>query len=40
MSDKIALVLNGELEQFDQPENFFKKPINMKTARFLAVKIL
>tara|TARA_B100000676_G_scaffold253199_1_gene258904 strand:- start:266 stop:1036 length:771 start_codon:yes stop_codon:yes gene_type:complete len=38
MSDKIALVLNGELEQFDQPENFFKKPINMKTARFFGCK--
>ena len=38
ISDKIALVLNGELEQFDQPENFFKKPINMKTARFFGCK--
>ena len=38
ISDKIALVLNGKLEQFDQPENFFKKPINMKTARFFGCK--
>ena len=34
ISDQIAFVLNGKLEQFDKPENFFKKPTNMKTARF------
>tara|TARA_Y100001934_G_scaffold251480_1_gene314655 strand:+ start:75 stop:1118 length:1044 start_codon:yes stop_codon:yes gene_type:complete len=34
ISDQIAFVLNGKLEQFDKPENFFKRPTNMKTARF------
>ena len=34
ISDQIAFFLNGKLEQFDKPENFFKRPTNMKTARF------
>ena len=34
ISDQIAFVLNGKLEQFDKPENFFKRPTNIKTARF------
>ena len=34
ISDQIALVLNGKLKQYDKPENFYRKPVDKKTAEF------
>ena len=34
ISDQIALVLNGKLKQYDKPENFYRKPVDKKTAKF------
>ena len=39
ISDKIALVLTGELEQFDQPENFFKRPTFIFLAKDIFLKL-
>ncbi len=35
MSDKIALLKKGELQQYDKPENLYIKPKNLFVAKFL-----
>ncbi|MBO0562817.1 ABC transporter ATP-binding protein, partial [Clostridium botulinum] len=35
MSDKIALLKKGELQQYDKPENLYIKPNNLFVAKFL-----
>ncbi|MCW6074913.1 ABC transporter ATP-binding protein [Clostridium sporogenes] len=43
MSDKIALLKKGELQQYDKPENLYIKPNNLFVAKFLgnpAINIL
>ena len=34
LADKVALILDGRLKQYDDPKNFYKRPIDQATARF------
>jgi ABC-type Fe3+/spermidine/putrescine transport system ATPase subunit len=34
LADKIALILNGKMKQYDTPKAFYKSPIDEATARF------
>ncbi|GAB4546241.1 MAG: ABC transporter ATP-binding protein [Anaerolineae bacterium] len=34
LADKIALMFDGRLQQFDQPNAFYEQPVNIRTARF------
>ncbi len=34
LADKIALMFDGELQQFDRPNAFYKRPISVRAARF------
>lgn len=34
LADRVALILDGRLKQYDEPENFYKRPIDQATARF------
>ncbi|PHS36125.1 MAG: ABC transporter ATP-binding protein [Alkaliphilus sp.] len=34
MSDRVAFMDNGKIEQYDTPENIYKRPNSMKVARF------
>lgn len=34
LADKIALILNGQMKQYDTPQAFYKSPIDEATARF------
>jgi ABC-type Fe3+/spermidine/putrescine transport system ATPase subunit len=34
LADRVALILNGEMRQYDTPEAFYKRPIDEATARF------
>src|SRR5690606_19676968 len=36
MSDRIAFMHNGEIQQYDSPENIFKNPINTIVADYFA----
>ncbi len=38
VADKIAILYNGRLEQFDSPENLYRTPANTTVARFLGFK--
>lgn len=38
MSDKIAVLINGEIAQFDTPENIYEKPISPLVADFFGEK--
>ncbi|WPC39405.1 ABC transporter ATP-binding protein [Clostridium sp. JS66] len=38
MSDKIAIMMNGNIKQFDTPENIYEKPIDPLVADFLGEK--
>ncbi len=38
VADKIAILYNGILEQFDSPENLYRAPVNTTVARFLGFK--
>jgi ABC-type Fe3+/spermidine/putrescine transport system ATPase subunit len=37
MSDRMALLINGEIVAIDQPENLFHRPPNLMAARFMGV---
>jgi putative spermidine/putrescine transport system ATP-binding protein len=37
MSDRMALLLNGEIVALDKPENLFHRPRSLATARFMGV---
>ena len=37
MSDRMALLLNGEIVALDRPENLFHRPRNLAAARFMGV---
>jgi ABC-type Fe3+/spermidine/putrescine transport system ATPase subunit len=37
MSDRMALLLNGEIVALDKPENLFHRPNNLAAARFMGV---
>jgi putative spermidine/putrescine transport system ATP-binding protein len=37
MSDRMALLLNGEIVALDKPENLFHRPRNLAAARFMGV---
>jgi putative spermidine/putrescine transport system ATP-binding protein len=37
MSDRLALLLNGEIVAFDRPENLFHRPPSMSAAQFMGV---
>ena len=34
LADKVALILDGKLKQYDKPDVFYKRPIDEATARF------
>ncbi len=34
LADKVALILDGTMKQFDRPEEFYKRPVDEATARF------
>ena len=38
MSDKIAVMINGEIAQFDTPENIYEKPVSPLVADFFGEK--
>ena len=38
VADKIAILYNGKLEQFDTPENLYRTPANATVAKFLGFK--
>ena len=38
VADKIAILYNGKLEQFDSPENLYRVPVNATVAGFLGFK--
>jgi len=38
VADKIAILYNGKLEQFDSPENLYRTPANPTVAKFLGFK--
>lgn len=35
-SNRVAVMLNGKIRQFDSPENVYESPIDIKVARFMA----
>jgi len=38
LADRVALMFNGRLVQYDDPETMFRKPVSAQAARFLGVK--
>lgn len=34
LADKVALILDGQMKQYDSPEVFYKRPVDESTARF------
>ncbi len=38
VADKVAILYDGRLEQFDSPENIYRTPANATVARFLSFK--
>jgi ABC-type Fe3+/spermidine/putrescine transport system ATPase subunit len=34
LADRIALMFDGKLRQFDKPDAFYNRPVNLRTARF------
>ncbi|MCP4340709.1 MAG: ABC transporter ATP-binding protein [Desulfobulbaceae bacterium] len=40
IADKVAVLHHGSLQQFDTPENLYRKPINTTVARFLGFRNL
>ncbi len=36
MSDKVAIIIDKRIEQFDIPKNIYEKPVSVKVAKFLA----
>jgi len=34
LADRVALILDGQMKQYDQPDAFYKRPVDEATARF------